>query len=42
MLYQAGELPENRGQLDIKTFIDKVQEASKYKPMQTGNQSTLK
>lgn len=34
-LFSAGELPEARGQADLKHFIDKVVVASKYNPLQT-------
>jgi len=32
-LFQAGESAEYPGQLDIKTFVDKVNAASKYTPL---------
>ena len=41
-LFAAGELPEARGQLDIKTFIDKAVAASKYVPSATGKQAAPK
>jgi len=34
-LFQAGESTEVQGQLDIKTFIEKVVAASKYTPLST-------
>ena len=32
-LFQAGETPDSLGQLDIKTFIERVVAASKYTPL---------
>ena len=35
LLFQAGELPEYKGYVDIKTFCDKVAAALKSKPLPT-------